>query len=315
MLPRSADDALFFVTIADAGSLARAGRLLGIAPSTLSRRLTALEKRLGVLLIERSTRALDLTEVGKLYLDRARAAAAALAEADDIAASHGAAPRGTLRVAGPPTLGALLLGAAVARYRERCPDVRVDVVLSERPVHLRLERFEVAVRLGLAATEPSDIVRRIGASARTVCAAPGYLAQRQRPSRIDELGSHALIGLGSTHAESIWMFRRGAQRVAADVSFQVRVNSALLAREACVAGAGLALLPKALAVEEVRRGALVEVALELEPEAQDVQLLLAAASARTAKVRAFVDVLDELPPHALRWIRGRALRGRGAATT
>src|SRR5882672_10695905 len=110
MLPRKADDALFFVTIADAGSLARAGRALGMAPSTLSRRLSALEERLGVLLVERTTRVLSLTDVGAAYVERARAMVTALAEAEDVATSYGAIPRGTLRVSGPPTVGAIVFG-------------------------------------------------------------------------------------------------------------------------------------------------------------------------------------------------------------
>ncbi|MEO7731342.1 MAG: LysR family transcriptional regulator, partial [Kofleriaceae bacterium] len=102
MQVRHADDALFFVAIADAGSLARAARTLGVAASTLSRRLSLLEQRLGVILVSRTTRALRLTEVGVAYLDRARAMVTALADAEAVATSIGRKPRGKLRVAAPP---------------------------------------------------------------------------------------------------------------------------------------------------------------------------------------------------------------------
>jgi len=311
MLPRKADDALFFVTIADAGSLARAGRALGMAPSTLSRRLSALEERLGVLLVERTTRVLSLTDVGAAYVERARAMVTALAEAEDVATSYGAIPRGTLRVSGPPTVGAIVFGKVLARYAQLCPDVRVDVVLRERAVDLRAERFDVALRIGLPATDPSDLVRRIGVSARIVSASADYLARHGKPTKVDGLAGHVLIALESTRRESTWRFRRGSKIVVAPVPPKLRVNSAMLSREACRAGAGLALLPKCLVDDDLRSGALLEIRLDLEPVPADVQLLLAVPAAQTAKVRKFVELLDELPKDTFHWIarpRRRPLR-------
>jgi DNA-binding transcriptional LysR family regulator len=309
MLPRKAEDALFFVSIADAGSLARASRSLGMAPSTLSRRLSALEGRLGVMLVERTTRMFHLTDVGAAYLERARAMATALSDAEDVATSYGATPRGTLRVAGPPTVGAFVLGEAVARYTERCPEVRVDVVLGERAVDLRSERFDVALRLGLPATDPSDIVRRIGVSPRVVCADRGYLARHRKPTKVEDLADHVLIGLESTQGRHSWSFRRGSKNVVVESPSKLRVNSALLSLEACRAGAGLALLPQCLVRHELKAGSLIQVRLDLAPVPADVHLLLAAPAARTAKVRHFVEVLDQLPQDVLRWIplRRRAM--------
>jgi DNA-binding transcriptional LysR family regulator len=310
MLPHKAEDALFFVSIADAGSLARASRGLAMSPSTLSRRLSALEERLGVILIERTTRMFHLTHVGAAYLERARAMAAALSEAEDVATSYGTTPRGTLRVAGPPTIGAFVLGKVVARYAERCPDVNVDVVLGERAVDLRSERFDVALRLGLPATEPSDIVRRVGVSPRVVCGSPDYVARRRKPSRVADLAEHVLIGLESTHDRNTWTFGHRSKVVAAPVSSKLRVNSAMLSREACRAGAGLALLPKCVVKPDLEAGSLIHLPLDLDPVPADVQLLLARPAARTAKVRMFVEVFDELPKDAFHPVGYRTRKGR-----
>ncbi len=301
MQVRHADDALFFVAIADAGSLARAARTLGVAASTLSRRLSLLEQRLGVILVSRTTRALRLTEVGVAYLDRARAMVTALADAEAVATSIGRKPRGKLRVAAPPALGVVALGPILARYARRCPEVEVEVDVGERPVSLTSDHFDVALRMGLPATEPGDLVRRVGTSPRVLCASDAYLRRGAAPSSLAQLAHHPLIVLGSNAHQMPWTFVDASEVSPLTVSPKLLVNSSLLAREACIAGLGIALLPRFLIADDLETGRLSAIVLEAPPSDVTVHLLLAERSARSAKVREFVKLLDQLPTSVVSW--------------
>jgi DNA-binding transcriptional LysR family regulator len=168
-------------------------------------------------------------------------------------------------------------------------------------VDLAAERFDVALRLGLPATAPGDLVRRVGVSPRVLCASPSYVQRRGAPATTAELARHTLVGLGVADPMSAWTFAKGKRTVTVATSPGLRVNSSLLARELCRAGVGLALLPRFLARVDLASGALVDVALDAAPVAADVQLLLAASAARTAKVRAFVELIRELPRDAVEW--------------
>ena len=130
------DDMVHFAAIVRAGSLAAASRTLGVPAPTLSRRLSALERRLGVKLLERTTRALHLTEAGAAYHERCERIAAEAAEADALIRSHGRTPRGLLRITAPPALGSLFLGPPLAEYLARYPAVRVEVVLQIGRAHV-----------------------------------------------------------------------------------------------------------------------------------------------------------------------------------
>lgn len=292
-----ADDAFCFVTIARAGSLAGAALRLGVPASTLSRRLAALEERLGVRLIERTTRSLRLTEIGEIYLERCAPMVQALGEADALASSYGAAPRGVLRITAPPVLGVVCLGSLLALYTDRNPGVRVEVILTERAMNLSHDRFDVGLRLGLPPSGPSDQIRRLGLSPRMLCASASYVQRRGRPRSVETFDHHVLVGLATTGAEPTWSFAG----VRHPIEPRVRVNNSMLARELCRQGVGLALLPAFLARPDIASGRLLEVTLEVAADPAEVVLLLSATAARTSKVRALVNLVQSLPPEAAPW--------------
>jgi DNA-binding transcriptional LysR family regulator len=286
------DDMVNFAAIVREGSLAAASRKLGVPASTLSRRLSSLEQRLAVRLLERTTRALRLTEAGEAYYERCARIAAEAAEADALVRSHGKTPRGLLRIAAPPSLGTLFLGPVVAEYLQRYPAVRVEVVLGDRPVDLREETIDVALRFGGPPGDASYIIRRLGSSTLVLCASPRYLAAHGTPRSLPALDEHVLIGLGPGRPDSGWRFLDASgQPLLRPVEPRVRVTSAMLAHSLCRAGAGLALLPHFLAAEDLRSGTLTSLDLGQPPAASEVLLVMQPASVATPKVRALVEML------------------------
>ena len=291
------DDMVHFAAIVRAGSLAAASRELGVPAPTLSRRLSALERRLGVKLLERTTRALHLTEAGEAYRERCERIAAEAAEADALIRSHGRTPQGLLRIAAPPALGSLFLGPPLAEYLRRYPAVRMEVVLGDKRVDLREESFDAALRIGEAPSDGSYIVRRLGRSSFVLCAAPSYLAEKGTPRSLAELDTHVLIGLGAATQKASWRFLDASgQPLLRPVEPRARVSSTLLARELCRAGAGLALLPGFVAAEDLRAGHLVALELGEPPAPSDVLLVLNPASVATPKVRALVELMRRAGP-------------------
>lgn len=295
MTSASADDILCFVAIVRTGSMAAAARKLRLGPSTLSRRLGELEQRLGVRLLERTTRTLKLTEIGEAFFTRCAPLADGFAEAELMAESLGKTPRGLLRISAPPMWGALCLGEPLAQYSARYPAVRVHVDLSERPVELRKEGYDVAIRLGLPAGDASYRVRRLGGSPRLLCASPAFLRKNGVPRSVAELREYPLIGLGGATPNVPWTFLDDRQRqLAVTVTPRLNVNNAILAHELVRRDAGIALLPRFLVRDDLHAQRLIELVVDGAPAPSEVLLLTLASSSRVPKVRAFVEILQAL---------------------
>ncbi|MEM9488320.1 MAG: LysR family transcriptional regulator [Myxococcota bacterium] len=288
------DQMLVFARVVARGSFSAAARELGVPPSTVSRKVTALEDRLGSRLLERTTRRLNLTEAGALYFERCRQIAGLVAEADAAIEELMGEPRGLLRIAAPPGWGQGFLAAPLASLVKRYPGVRVQVVLSERASDLIDEGFELAIRVTTQINDPSLIVRRLGTSTPVLCASPAYIEANGGPRSIEALADYAIIGLGRTQVQFAWRFVDSHGRViAVPLEPTVQVNSAMLAHTMCRAGVGIALIPSFLADPDIASGALVALLPELEPRSFEVFVVFSRGVQRMAKVRAVIDVLYE----------------------
>ncbi|MEP6876050.1 MAG: LysR substrate-binding domain-containing protein, partial [Burkholderiales bacterium] len=170
------NEVIAFVAVARSGSFSAAARRLARDASTISRRITELELRLGVRLIVRTTRQLALTEAGTSYLARSGAALDEIAHADADVSSFGANPQGLLRVALPRTYGRMWVAPLLPRFMQRYPEVRIDVRFSDAFTDLVGEGFDVAVRLG-ALRDSSLVARKVGDVERRLYAAPAYLTR------------------------------------------------------------------------------------------------------------------------------------------
>ncbi|SNB72866.1 transcriptional regulator, LysR family [Arboricoccus pini] len=249
-----------FVALAECSSFARAGRRLGRDPTIVSRRLQALESRLGVRLAERSTRRVTLTEAGRSYLDRIRPLLRELAAADRDAASFARGqPRGHLRLSLPTSFGRMWLSPMIAAFLQAHPGVTIEAVLSNRFVDLIGEGFDLAVRLGVL-PDSRLVARRLLGRGRLVCAAPDYLARAPALKTPADLRQHACLCYTGKANPTAWEFLDAEERlVTVPIDGALASDDAEILVDAAVAGLGLVYATEWLVARQLASGLLVRV--------------------------------------------------------
>jgi DNA-binding transcriptional LysR family regulator len=278
-----------FVKVVDVGGFAAAARKLDMSPSTVITHVRALEERLGVRLLNRSTRRVSLTEVGQAYYERCLQILADVDDAENVAQALQSTPRGTLRlnasVAIPP-----FLAPVIAEFSSLFPDVAITMAMTDRMVDLVEEGFDLAIRT-IATPDSSLIVRRIASFRLLVCAAPDYLAKHGTPQRPSDVANHNCLLYSYAPKDTEWTFigPEGEQRI--PVSGNLHSNSANALRLAAVHGQGLAILPSFLLVDEIRSGKLVPVLTEFLREEHPISAIYPHRHHLSAKVRSFLDLL------------------------
>ena len=281
-----------FVRVVERGGLSAAGRAMGLAPSSISRRIKELEDLLGVRLLLRTTRQLGLTEAGEIYYERTRDIVRAVEEANLAVTEERAGPSGVLRVTVPASVARLHVAPAVAAFQAQYPAVRVVMSVTDRLVEIVDEGLDVAIRIG-PLEDSSLIARKVGESRRLVCAGPSYLKRAGHPLRPDDLSGHACLTFRSHPGSNPWRFRDGeaATEIRATGPFFAD-NGEVLVAAAC-AGLGLVLAPEWLVGEEIGRGQLVEVLAEYPPDppATPLHAVYPPGPYTAPKVRVFIDFL------------------------
>ena len=287
------EDMTVFVHAVEARSFSGAARRLGIAKSIVSRRISALETRLGTSLFHRSTRRLSLTETGLAYAERARRILSDVAEADDIARQLQGELKGKLRVAAPMSFGWRHLSPAVVEFLAAHPNLDVDLDLNDRRVDLVSEGYDLAIRIGKLA-DSSLIARTLAPCRHVVCASPVYLAARGVPLTPSDLASqnHECLVYSNRPASEQWRFRVDNEWKEAPVTARhLSVNNGDVLRDAAVAGLGLVVLPTFVVGEAVVAGALRVVLGDYEFFDPSIHAIWPPNRQLSAKVRAFVDFL------------------------
>jgi len=251
-------DMLIFAAVARAGSLTRAGQALALPKSTISRRLAALEERLGSRLVVRSTRKLLLTEAGEAFLERCQRVADDVDDALTFANELSDEPRGTLRITMVPDLGPLVLAEAIARFSERYPRLSIELDESGRYVDLDAERFDVALRAGVL-TDSSLVARRFVSLASGVFASPAYLATVPLPRSPDDLAQLRFVVLGGRTRFDRITLHDGEHSATVSLASALAVNTSGMQRALALAGAGAMVYPLRMAEDAVAKGQLVRV--------------------------------------------------------
>jgi DNA-binding transcriptional LysR family regulator len=277
------EDIEVFVAVAARGSFAAAARGLNRSPTAVTRAVADLEARLGVRLLNRTTRAVSLTEAGARFLAGAKRVLADLAEIEQAAAGQGAAPRGELTVTAPILFGRLHVLPGITEFLAQFPDVTVRLLLLDRPVDLIEERIDVAIRIG-ALADSSAIATRLGFLRRVVVAAPAYLERRGRPGHPGDLAAHDAVVFGGMGGAR-WTFGEATVRVAP----RLTVTTAEAALDAVAAGAGVTRVLGYQAVEGLRAGRIERVLAGFESEQIPVHLLYPGGAHPPPKLRAYVD--------------------------
>ncbi len=283
-----------FVRVVETGGLSAAGRQLGLAPPSVSRRVSELEALLGVKLLQRTTRKLSLTEAGEAYYERARDIVQAVDEANLAAAEKRATPAGALRISMAASMAKLHIIPAIAAFHKLHPNIRVVLRVSDRVVDFIDEGLDVALRIGRL-EDSSLIAKKLGQCNRIVCASPDYLKRAGRPKHPEDLSDHACLSYRAHASVSLWRFRRGKK------TFAVRTTGPFFSDEgetlvagAC-AGLGVVLVPEWLAGIDISNGGLEELlpAYTAEPAQTPLYALYSPGPYIAPKIRAFIDFLAQ----------------------
>ena len=276
------------VTAVDAGSLSAAARQLRTPLATVSRKVSELEARLKTRLLNRSSRKLTLTDVGRSYVQACRRILEEVGEAERAASGEYGAPKGDLIITTPIVFGRLHVLPVVTAFLAAFPDIDIRMVQADRVVNLLEDRIDLAVRIG-ALPDSSLLATRVGSLRRVICASPAYLAGRGRPKRPDDLGAHACITFEGMTAPDAWTFKAGKTEQSVAIHSRLIVNTAEAAIDAAIAGAGFTRVLSYQAADAVRAGRLHIVLAQFEPPPWDVSLVHAGGRLLPLKVRAFLD--------------------------
>lgn len=273
-----------FSEIVRSGSLAAAGRKLGMSPPAVTRILASLEDRLGVRLVQRTTRALNLTEAGLRFQDAAGQLLADLDHAEREAAGAGGMPQGRVSVTASSTFGRRAVVPLFADFLNANPRVRGSVHLWDRNVNLIEEGLDVAVRIG-ELPDSGLFARRLGAVRRVLVASRGYLDIAGTPQNIDDLVRHRFIAFRGTLSTD----RIALKGVTRSISPWIEVNDALSAISLAQSGQGVTVAMSYMTDELIADGRLIELLPDIAPPDQPVHLVWPEARLPTPAVRAFLD--------------------------
>jgi DNA-binding transcriptional LysR family regulator len=279
-----------FVRTVETGSFSKAGRELGLTQPSVSRAIAALERRLGVKLLMRTTRQISTTDAGQALLGRAREAMAAIDDAED--AARGADRlSGLLRVALPTTYGARQIVPLIPAFVARHPELKIDLIMSDRYENLIAEGADLALRLG-ELPDSSFVTRKLASARRLFVAAPSYLAGRQAPARLADLAHHDLISGPADVGEQSWVARLGAATEAQSVNPRIRTGSGAGLVACATAGLGIAISSIWMCEEELASGALVELLAEYRLDPIAAFVVFPAGRRPSRRARAFSDYLE-----------------------
>lgn len=281
-----------FVQVVENDGFSAAARRLKMSTTMVSKHIQALEERLGVRLLNRTTRKVSLTEVGKSYYERCTQILNDLEQADEAAGESRLMPRGTLRI---HTASHLVRSIApvVAEYLALYPDASVDVTMGEREIDLIDEGFDLAVRL----TAPSDsslIIRNLATWRQVLCASPAYLRENGHPAQLSDLESRNCLCHALYPYQNEWRFTdRGGAPAFARVTGNLVSNSGETLRIAAVHGRGILLGARFIVSDDIREGRLVQILPDLHPVEFKMNAVYPHRHHVSAKVRCFLDLLAD----------------------
>jgi LysR family transcriptional regulator, regulator for bpeEF and oprC len=276
------------VKVVQTGSFTRAAQAMNTQKAYLSRVISGLEKKIGVRLIERTTRSLSLTEVGREIFERAVGILGAVDEVTHVAQQTLAHPRGLLKISCGVEFGMISVSGWVNSYLAQFPDVRIEADFTARIVDIVHEGFDVAIRLGDLA-DTSLVARKLGELQYGLFASEAYLRRKSRPQTAAMLANHELLVFNAGAQKSIWQLHNGADVCRVQLSSRLRVNNSFAICDAAIAGLGIALMPIIVARHAQEKGMIKRVLPGWAPPPVPVHAVFPSARYMTPKVRAFID--------------------------
>ncbi|HVK98390.1 MAG TPA: LysR family transcriptional regulator [Dongiaceae bacterium] len=289
------NDLYYFVQVVDQGGFAAAGRTLGMPKSRLSRRIALLEERLGVRLIQRSTRHFTVTDIGRNYYDHCKAMLVEAEAAQEVIDLSRAQPRGVIRLTCPITLLHAHVGQMLADFMAQCPDVTLYLEATNRRVDLVSEAVDVAIRVRPPPLQDSDLVMRVLADrGQCLVASPTLVKAKGLPQVPADLNGWPSLGLGSPQQSHSWtLFGPGdASATVHHVPRYVTTDMTAL-RHAAITGVGLVQLPLLMVKDQIEAGSLVHLLPDWSPRREIVHAVFPSRRGLLPSVRALVDFLAQ----------------------
>jgi DNA-binding transcriptional LysR family regulator len=293
----------FFVQVSETQSFTKAAKRLGVPKSSVSRAILRLENRLGVRLVERTTRRVSLTEVGELYLNRCQRVMEEAEQADLAVGALQARPRGTLRVGAPVAFARSILGPSMGEFLALYPELRLHLQLLNGDEAPREGALDVVVRAGVL-EDSGLLVKPLMKIRLGVYGSPGYLENRKVPETPADLQQLSCVTTScDTHGEAgdftMWRLRNGVELKEVRVESRVSVPDPTVNHQLALAGAGVALLAQSVVREDVEQGRLIRILPEWEPEPVELHALYPSRLDSSPKVRVFLQFLrDRFGPGA-----------------
>jgi DNA-binding transcriptional LysR family regulator len=289
-----------FAKVVSAGSLAEAGRQLGLTRSAVSKAVMELEALLGARLLDRTTRRVSPTEAGRAYYERCVDILAAIEETELQVSRLHDEPRGVLKINAPMSFGAIYLGAAVADFMAAHDGLKVELILNDRFVDPVEEGVDVTVRVATLA-DSSLIARKLAPARRVLVASPDYLETRGAPRGPEDLAQHRCLNYGHSTALQRWQLTKDGEPLSVPIASALCSNNGDVLRDAALRGRGIAKLPTFIVGPDIAAGRLRLVLADYPPTALGIHALYTPNRYLAAKTRLFIDFLAQRFGEAPAW--------------
>lgn len=281
-----------FAAVVEEGGFAKAARRMGVATSSVTRHVNGLEGRLRAQLLNRSTRSVTLTDAGESYYEQAARILGDLEDANRSVREAEGSPYGLLRVSLPVAFGRLHVAPAISEFLSACPDIELELMMTDSVVNLVEERVDLAIRIGNLQSS-SLIARKIAPHRRVVCASPDYLSEHGEPRTPADLSQHACLILSYAKGDQVWRFAGPSRREEVRVTGHLRANNSEVLRNAAIGGSGLILMPTWLVGNDLDAGRLRRLLTDWEagPGGAAIHAVYLPNRKGSKKVLAFIDFL------------------------
>ncbi|RUM25674.1 LysR family transcriptional regulator [Rhizobium vallis] len=288
------NDIVVFARVVEAGSFTAAARLLAMPKTTVSRRIAALEREMGVRLLQRTTRSLKLTDAGRLYYEESSQALRTLEQANLRLAEARAEPSGTIRISAPVGFGGHFLAAAIFDFLAAYPKTKVELRLTDDRLNLIESGIDLAFRTGIL-EDSTLIARKLGSTYRVLCASPDYLARCGAPDRPADLTRHDCVIAGPSATNAHWTLEGIDGQETISVSGRFAANEMQAVMAAAIAGHGIAQLPRGPAEACIRDGRLRRVLDGYTTPAGGLHVVYPSSQNLSPLVKAFIQLaIDHL---------------------
>ncbi|WP_136617601.1 MULTISPECIES: LysR family transcriptional regulator [Mesorhizobium] len=292
------NDIVVFARVVEAGSFTAAARLLAMPKTTVSRRVAALEREVGVRLLQRTTRSLKLTDAGRLYYEQSSQGLRTIEEANLRLAEARAEPSGTIRISAPVGFGGHFLIRAVVDFLAIYPKTNVELRLTDDRLNLVEDGIDLAFRTGIL-QDSTLIARKLGSTHRLLCASPDYLARHGMPESPAELAHHQCVIAGPSASGAHWVLEGPSGQETVIVAGRFAANEMQAVVAAALAGFGIAQLPQAIAEGLINDGRLQRVLRTYTTPAGGLHVLYPSSRHLSPLVKAFIELASERIPNGI----------------